>query len=125
MEDGQLLNNKESLWKRMTKWFGGISIQTKLVILSLIIFILGFIAVNNPNNEGLTKALEESKKKTEKKLKTIALYNGKLDGYETDISSLENEIEEVTQEIEAIKAEEPETSSLDDFFDKRVKWLIY
>jgi septal ring factor EnvC (AmiA/AmiB activator) len=121
MEGDQLSGEKEGLWKRLAKWFGGVSIKAKLVVLSIIIFILGVIAVNSSNNEGLSKALEESKKKTEKKLKTIALYNGRIDGYETYISNVEDEIEEVTQKIEDIKAEEPEDSSLDDFFDKRVK----
>lgn len=119
-EEKQETQIKASLWSKFCRWVGSLSIQFKIFLISLLILILGFVFVNISDNKDVIKALEESKRRTEDKLKSISLYEGRLDGYESAVDDLEEEIQNTNSKIKEITTEKPENLSLDEFFDKRV-----
>jgi len=119
-KEKQEIQKKYSLIEKVTSWFEGISIQAKILILSFIILILGVIFIRNSDDKEILKALEESKKKTEEKLKSISLYQKTVDGYQTAINNIEGQIQSTEEKIEEIAAEKPEDTTLDKFFDKRI-----
>lgn len=116
-----LQQKKTSLIESIFIWVKGLSIRTKIILISFVILILGFVIINNSNNSELIKVLEESKKRTEEKLKSISLYEDKLDKNKTSIKKIEEKIHNTESKIEEITEEEPKPTSLDKFFDERVR----
>jgi len=96
------------------------SIKTKIKIVSFITLILGSFFINRFNNNELLKNLEESKRRTEEKLKLILMYEDELDKNKISIKKIEKKIDKTKLKIEEITKEESESTSIDDFFDKRV-----
>jgi septal ring factor EnvC (AmiA/AmiB activator) len=108
-----------SLLSSTLAWIEKISIKTRIVIISSIVLILGFIIINNSNNSELLKTLEESRKRKEEKLKAISLYENSLDKNKKSIKKIEDKIKNTELKIEEIIEEKSDSSSLDEFFDKR------
>jgi hypothetical protein len=119
-EEKQNPQKTNSLWSRFSKWLKAVPLHAKVFFVSFLILILGYIFINNSDNKNITKALEESRKKTDEKLRAISLHEGRLDGYQSEINDLESKIEDTNLKIDKITAEQPEKTSLDGFFDKRV-----
>lgn len=119
-EEEQKIQKKSSLLTRLFDWFKGLSIQVKLFLLSFLIMILGFIIVNSIENKDVLRELEESKKRTEEKLKSISLYQNTVDSNQATINVLDRQINNTNTKIEEILKEKPKNSTLDEFFDKRV-----
>ena len=103
--------------------FSKIKDKTKLIIISFLILIIGFLILQNVISKDSLQKLEDSKKKTEDKLRSISLYEGHLDGYAAEAESLNVQAESIEKNIEIIRKEKPQNISLDKFFDERVKWL--
>ena len=102
-------------------FFNKIKDKTKLIVISFLILIIGFLILQNVMSKDSLQKLEESKKKTEDKLRSISLYEGHLDGYTAEATALSEQTASVENTIDLIKKEKPQNISLDKFFDERVK----
>jgi hypothetical protein len=102
-------------------FFNKIKDKTKLIIISFLILIIGFLILQNVISKDSLQKLEESKKKTENKLRSISLYEGHLDGYTAEATHLSEQAASVEKTIDLIKKEKTQNISLDKFFDERVK----
>lgn len=120
MKEEQKQQKNDSLWTKFSRWINTFSLQTKIFLISCAILVLGYFFINNFNNKDIIKSLEESKKKTDEKLRAISLYEGRLDGYQAAVDDLDSKIKDTNSKIKEITSESPEKTSLDKFFDKRV-----
>jgi len=102
-------------------FFNKIKDKTKLIIISFLILIIGFLILQNVISRDSLQKLEESKKKTEDKLRLISLYEGHLDGYTAEVTALSEQTASVESAIDLIKKEKTQNISLDKFFNERVK----
>lgn len=76
------------------------------------------------NDRAVSGKLEESRKRLEDKLKSISLYEGHIDGYQSEYKDIDKKIKVIKDNIATISTTTPEKTTLDNFFDERVKWLI-
>jgi len=120
IEEKQKTQKNPSLWGKFISWFSSLAFNTKFFLLSFLTLILGLFFINNSNNKELKKYLEESKKNTEKKLKSISLYDDKISNYKKSIDNIELQIQSTESKIKEITEENQQKSTLDEFFDKRV-----
>ena len=120
IEEKQKIQKSPRLWGKLISWFSSLAFKTKFLLLSFLTLILGLFFINSSNNKELKKYLEESKKNTEKKLKSISLYYDKINNYKKSIDNIELQIQSTESKIKEITEEKQQKSTLDEFFDKRV-----
>lgn len=115
------MQNNQMEDKPKYTFFNKIKNKAKLIIISFLILIIGFLILQNVISKDSLQKLEDSKKKTEDKLRSISLYEGHLDGYVAEATVLAEQTASVERAIDLIKKEKPQNISLDKFFDERVK----
>lgn len=104
-------------------FFKNLSTKTKLFFSSLVILVLGFFAIKSykkkehDNDEEFIDSnnkINENNKDIEKVEKSISLYK-------KEIESISREINHVMIDIKNIESKKEEETTLDNFFDERVK----
>jgi len=90
----------------------------KIFATSLFFLVVGYFffkGVSKNNKENSTNI------KTDENLKKISSYDEQIDVYNESINDITEKISVIKNNIEEIKKEEPKKTTLDEFFDERVK----